>query len=201
MSAIENIYKTLSRLKIYDLKAKYINAELCAYNVGLSYIENKIDEILKSVFVFLGEDVQLKEFERLLCLPASKNSNIENRRDMICNRLSITKNDYTKEGLTKAIRSVGFDATIQELPEIGKIKIINKGFLNNYDSLDEIKKAMVSILPSHLDFEIDMGLLTWDMFDKKYLTFSELDENDFSWEQFDLNGHRLKGGKDNAEQI
>lgn len=194
MSAIENIYKTLSKLKIYDLKGKYINAELSAYKVGFAYIENKINETLKNAFVFLAEDNQLKNFERLLLLPCTKNSTIENRREMICSRLAITKNDYTKKGITKAIRSIGFDAQVTEIPESGKIKILNNGFLKDYDCLDDIKNAMIKILPAHLDFELDIGVLTWNMIKEKDLSCLEFENNDFNWEQIDLNGHNLKGG-------
>ncbi|MEG1993933.1 MAG: hypothetical protein RR048_03400 [Oscillospiraceae bacterium] len=127
-------------------------------------------------------------------MPTAKNSSIDNRRDMICSRMAITKNDYTKMGITKAIRSIGFDAEIEEIPQSGKIKICNHGFLKEYDSLDEIKSAMLKILPAHLDFELDIGVLTWDMFEKKNLTFSGFDANEFPWVQLDLNGHNLKGG-------
>ena len=194
MGAIDNIYKTLSKLKIYNLKGKYINAELSAYKIGFEYIENKINETLKGAFVFLAEDSQLKNFERLLLLPSTKNATIENRREMICSRLGINKNDYTIQGITKAIRSIGFDAKVIEVCENGKIKILNKGFLKEYDSLDAIKNAMIKVLPAHLDFELDIGVLTWNMLEEKDLSCIEFENNNFNWEQIDLNGHNLKGG-------
>ena len=70
-------------------------------------------------------------------------------------------------------------------------KDVYKRQLLEYENWEQLKKQIQALLPAHLPAEFDVGILTWEMFDGFSLSFIDWDSADFSWQWFDINGHKL----------
>ena len=79
------------------------------------------------------------------------------------------------------------------------LRLYDAEIIGGYQTLDEVKRQVLKMLPAHLEAEFDIGVLTWEMFEGFGLDFSGWDARDFTWEWFDLNGEKL-GGRENAKQ-
>lgn len=193
-SYIENIYKALAKMRIYNLKGEMIGGELAAYDKGFRYIEEKLKSLWNLPFPVLCDKADLENYRRLLKIKNSDNATDEAIREMVKTRMTVTNKDFTLEGITRALKSVGLDCVVFEDNKNGKIKVTAKGFLDGNLGYDVIREEIGKIAPAHLEFEFDIGLLTWNMFEEKDLSFSELDGNNFTCEEIDLKGHLLKKG-------
>ena len=192
MNSKQRLYRLLSPLKLYSLRGNtLVDAELASYLAVMQIVEQKLRQLYSGLFVALADGQQLKRWERMVGIPIKENVSLEERRRMVLERLSVTPQDFTKEGLQKALASAGIQVEIQELPQEGKIRIISKGITGGHFTLDEVKQAINRFLPSHLTTEFDIGSLTWEMFDQKDYTFAQWDGKGATWEYFDLNGEML----------
>ena len=180
---------------IYDVKGELISAELDSYEAGFLVLREKLEELKSSPFACCCSKSQLEKYRELLGIRISQKTPLENAREMVKTRLATKEDGKTLDDLRAGVRFAGFDANIIEDKERGKIKIEVVSFLDNYLSYDEMKNQTKKIVPCHLEFELDVGIMDWNMLEGKDLSFSQLDGNDFTWESIDLKGHLLNGGK------
>ena len=75
---------------------------------------------------------------------------------------------------------------------MGPLTLTGASSAGGFDSLDQMKRHVYAMLPAHLEVILDIGSLTWLLFDLKNLSFSHLDSLDFTWEWFDLHGEELE---------
>ena len=172
-----------------------LTGELLSYDQGFRYIEEKLSSLKALPFLSLCSKEDLERYRRLLRVKKSDKATDKAVREMVLAKFSMASNGYTLEKITKAFKSIGLDCVVSEDTKNGKIKITAIGFLDENKSYERIKEELKKIAPAHLEFDFDIGILTWEMLDKKDLSFLELDENDFSWEEIDLKGHLLEKGK------
>ncbi|MEG1869573.1 MAG: hypothetical protein RR205_01855, partial [Oscillospiraceae bacterium] len=83
----------------------------------------------------------------------------------------------------------GIEAKFEEKGE--ELVVRGQRYLNTYSGIDEITKTMELFLPAHITATLNLGVMTWDMFELKALTFTALDNADFDWEYFDTCGEKI----------
>ncbi len=192
-TAFEGMLNTLGPMKLYDLsEGSLIWCELAAYEAGFSVIREKLEKLWADSFIQTCTQERLAQWERLLRLPSRSSASLENRREIVGYKLAVAPGDYYLEGMTRSIRAAGLDAQIVEDPPMGPLTLTGASSAGGFDSLDQMKRHVYAMLPAHLEVILDIGSLTWLLFDLKNLSFSHLDSLDFTWEWFDLHGEELE---------
>ena len=189
----------LEPLRFYDLSGgSVVTAELRAYGAALERFLARSRETLDDLFPQTCSLQRLARWERLLDLPVDRTDEAS-RRAMVLAKLSIGEGDFTVEGMRRSVLAAGLSASIREDWEAGVLSLYDAEIIGGYQTLDEVKRQVLKMLPDHLEAEFDIGVLTWEMFEGFGLDFSGWDARDFTWEWFDLNGEKL-GGRENAKQ-
>lgn len=184
--------EALLPLGLYDLSpSSFVSRELDAYAAGFALVEEVLRRVEEDSFVSSCSGGALARWERLLGLPTQEAASLESRRETVLARLSIRPGDFTLPRLEQSVSGAGVKVAITEHPPRGALSISFVDTLLEYEDWEQLKKQIQALLPAHLEAEFDVGVLTWEMFDGFDLTFFSWDEEDFSWQWFDINGHKL----------
>lgn len=200
MDSLKQLLELLQPMRLYRLQqGSLIHSELSAYGAAIDLLWQRAEKLEKALFIDSCPPERLSQWEMLLGLPVNRAAETA-RREMIRSKLSITEQDCNLQGMVRSILSAGLQGHIGERPPMGALHIYDAQIIGGYSSLDEVKAQVNAMLPAHLLTEYALGVLTWEMFDAKGLTFDRWDAADFTWEWFDLNGEKLKGEEENAKQ-
>jgi len=186
-------------LGVYRLSQNsLIDCEIAAYESAFEMLEELIAKILSQSFVQTSEGSGLSKHERLVGLQERPNMSLESRRELIIYRLSTSPFDFTHSGMVNSVRAAGLDAEIIENYAEESLTLISKRLIDEFLELDGVRANVDTMLPAHLIALYDIGIMTWYMFDLWDGRWTEWDSKDFTWAQFDLNGHYIFGGINNA---
>lgn len=191
------MYKLLSNIGLYSFQKwnginpqpsnlTHVQCELEAYIAGLQCIENEIESIITNVFPQVADEQNIANFERLLCMPVKPQVPLLNRRKMVLDRLSIGPNDFNVNGMMRALRSVGVESDISEIPNQQKIKVTVKNVIGSFLSLDEVKSAVDAVAPAHLLLDVDTGSNSWVQMDFLGRSWTQLDALGKSWNNIEI---------------
>ncbi|MDR2931791.1 MAG: YmfQ family protein [Oscillospiraceae bacterium] len=188
----ENMQAALLSTGLYSLgEGSLVAAELDAYDAAFSIIEALLRDMEAQVFVQTATGDALAAHEKLVGLGVRAGLPDESRRDLVCYRRSVAASDFTLQGMLRSMRAAGLDAAITEHSPEERLTVQSNSFIDAFDGMDAVKARLSAMLPAHLDWEFDTGVLTWDMFDAKDPNWDAWDAIDFSWDIFDIDGHNL----------
>lgn len=149
MTAYESMVNKLLPLSIYNIATdSLIEAELRAYAEVLQELYDDVDDALKECFVQTAEGEGLTSLE-LMTRAYESGDTLEERREKIITRLSIKPTDIGVEGLKKAVKSLGLDCNIREVPPNSWL------YIDILTNVDESKRSFVEaevkkFAPRHL---------------------------------------------------
>lgn len=191
-TAAAGLYRALDRLRLYKLDGgTLVDSELHSYDAAFSRVERLLGEVEKQAFVQTADGEGLIAHERMVGLGERPGISPEIRRALVLYRLSVAPFDFTAEGMKRSLKAAGVDAELIENYPEESVTVRSNQFLDEFDGLDSLKARISEMLPAHLDWEFDTGLLTWDMFDGKGIDWNRWDAIDFTWDMFDIDGHNL----------
>lgn len=168
------LYNIVSGSNIYN--------EIKAYSCVLDETRDLLEETLNECFVSSSNSFGLENREKMFGNTRSDYSN-EERRSMIIYRRTLGENDFTKSGLEKFLTSFGVKSySVLEMPDLEQIAIYIYGDFSDVD-IAWIKNEITLVLPAHLDFDIYFNGISWDSIDNKNLTFQDMDDYDYTWEE------------------
>lgn len=186
MDIIDSMKQKLSVFSIYDLENSdsLVLTELKAYAKGLEYLKESLDELERECFLSTAQDFGLDLREKVF---SSKKDDLtlDERREMLKYRYSITSNDFNKSSIEKALISAGIRCYIIENPGNQSFYI---NCLERFDttlSEEESQKLAEKFLPAHLTYEFDFRPLQWAQIEDKDLTFQDMDDADLTWDEID----------------
>ena len=186
MSRLDSLVKSLSAVGLYSLeKGTYVRSELEGYAVGLDILRTELEIILRECFFSTAESYGLERRERLWGKVRDKET-AEIRRDMLTLRNSFGFDDFTPEGVKKALRFLGAEGTVEEFPSLFRVVIDLRE--KNYTQGERkfILSQIKNVFPAHLEADVVFRGLDWNASDKKALNFSQIDNKAYTWEQIDL---------------
>lgn len=191
-NSIKNIRDNLKKTMLYDLSPESnITAELMAYDEGFAVLEAKLSQIENSIFVQLAEGESLQKHERLVGLYPRFSSSLKSRREIVMHRLSITPDKFTPEKMLKSISAAGIKGKISEFKSQEIITIVIDNIIDPSLNMEQIKQSLESLMPAHLEWSFDYGVLTFNILDAKNITWSIWDNGNFTWNIFDQKGETL----------
>lgn len=185
MSSLDSMKQKLRPLGFYNLSdGTLINAELSSYAVVFDEISEMLAEIERECFVCTAESYGLSIRERMLG-PEQTNKSVEERRNQLLYRSSITANDFTKSSIEKAIATAGLNGSIVEYPTQNSVHINCSGLIDNSLDKDDAQKMVEEFLPAHLNYIFNFSTLQWDTIDANGYTFDEMDDQNLTWNEID----------------
>lgn len=188
--SLERMTGAMERLGIYALRCQsLVDRELAAYDAGFAAAQKVLDDILRGAFVQTAAGDALERHEAMVGLSPRQELDDDTRRALVMYRMGTAPLDFTKEGILNSIRASGMEAeliedTANEAVTVKSIRIIDKSL-----DLDRLMAGIDAMLPAHLEYQIDMGEMSWDMFEMSGASWDEWDGKDFVWNDFDLYGH------------
>ena len=168
-----------------------IDSELLAYDTAFYVLEDLLRGIEKQAFVQTADGQSLIAHEKLVGLGERRGVSLENRRQLVLYRRGLAPYDFSAEGIVRSLKAAGLDAELIEQGPQEKIILRSHLLIDAFEDLDSLKARISAMLPAHLDWEFDTGLLSWALFDQYDTSWVAWDTVDFTWEMFDIDGHNI----------
>lgn len=185
MTALDSMIKKLTPLNVYDLSSSsLIYAELVAFAVGLDFLRDSTDMLLKECFVATAEDFGITERERMWG-NIRTDLTLDKRRTMLTRRLSFSPQDFTPEGFNKVLEFMGIEGEIEEQPKALRISL--KLTQREYSAAlrEWIVAQLKGLFPAHLLWDVVFPGFCWSDIDTSGNTFSAIDAKGYLWQKID----------------
>lgn len=190
--SIAECYRLLRPLRLYSLSgSSLVDAELLAYDAGFGIIEALLNGLCREAFIQTAVSFGLVRREQMLELWKPPQSNIAKRRALLLYRLAVAPNDYTLNGIISSVKAAGLNAQVIEDLINERIKIIEDGFIGDFENIDAVKDGVRHMLPAHLDADFEIGNFTWAQFDATNISFAQFDAKDATWAKLDILGGEI----------
>ena len=185
-NSIGNIIERLAALRFYNLHSgSLVHAELAAYDAAFIILEEMLADIRRDAFVQTAGGDALRRFEALVGLPARADVDAGSRRELVVYRMSVAPYDFTAAGMLSSARAAGVEAGILEDPLNERLNVSSHALIDPTLTIDLARERLESLLPAHLDWELDFGSTTAADFDSLDLTWNEIDALDVVWQNAD----------------
>lgn len=177
----------LEPLKLYALgTGSLVDAELAAYETALAAFKAKLEDVLVQAFAQTATGEGLAKHEGAAGLRQRTDLDDKARRALVLYRKSVAPFDYTLAGMLNSIRAAGLYADIEQNSGEEKLKIVCRGLIDNFADIENLKTCLAEMLPAHLEAELDIGGITWELIEGLVSTWRIWDSKDFTWGQFDI---------------
>lgn len=185
MNMLDSMKSKLEPLCLYNFSdSSLVNKELKAYVEGLNNLYDMLKELEKECFISTAQDYGLSLREKMYSSVRS-NLTIDERREMLNYRYSITSNDFNKQSIEKALIAAGIRGYIIEVPKENKIYINCLELFDTMVTKNMAQEEAEKFLPAHLLYDFDFRPLQWIQIEDKNMTFSQMDAKDLTWNEID----------------
>ena len=183
MAVYEKLIERLAPVQVYDSGAEKLHWELKAYAAEIERMYAALGVLFRERFIGTAEDMGLCAYEALFG-PVRSGESAADRREKLLLRLNLGNGDFTPAGIRRALDSFGFDYTLSEFPQIGKL---NVNAAADYIPAEQawIRREVEKIIPAHIEFQLTFNTMTWAQWDALDRTFSAIDAEDQTWRQID----------------
>ncbi len=186
MWALTQLTALLQPLGLYKLATgSLLDAELAAYACALQAFKDALDDLTDDMLVASATPARLTVWEGLLALPQRPDLPAHHRRRRILYSLSTTPLSFTPVGLQASLMGVGLVVSLQEQFAARQLALTVTAFIGNYPNVYEIIAAARRVLPAHLECQVDVGGLSWQMFEERYENWQALEGEALTWEALD----------------
>lgn len=185
MQALDSMKAKLKPLGIYSLNEdSTVFYELSAYAEGLSILDDYLNELENECFVSTSSSFGVNLRENLFSY-SKPSSNLTLRRNLLSYLLSVSTNDFNKQGLDKAVIASGINGFVYDRPGDGKIYVNCNTLQDNFTSKSEAENIIKQFLPAHLEPIFDYSILSWNYIDSLDNTFDNIDSKELTWDDID----------------
>ena len=180
---LDSMKRAIGAVGIYDVSAPALNAELSVYSDELERLYTALAAILPERFLSTAGDEGLSAYERLFG-PARSSMSPSERRQRLKQRFSLGGGSFTVEGVEQALDSFGLSYLIDEHPAYDRLNIIAQ---TDYSRAEQafIAAEVGKIIPAHIEYQMVFNTLMWSELDARDKSFSQLDNDNLTWEQID----------------
>ena len=186
MTIYSHMRAALRAIRLYNLRAEHLSAELHAYADELERLDDDLEDLLPERFLHTAKDKGLSAYEELFG-PARSDLSLRDRRRLLLLRLSLGSGDFTPDGIRQALDSFGLDYVITEFPAYDRLNIIAQTDYSQ-EQQNFIRTETAKIIPAHIEYQLVFNTLTWSELDARNKSFTELDGDNLTWEQIDALG-------------
>jgi len=182
----ESVRENLAALRVYNLtEESLVSAEIAAYDTAFKILEDKLAEINRDAFVQTAEGDALRRYVSLVGLPPRRDVSTASRRELVIYRMSVAPYDFTATRMLGSARAAGIEAEITEDPPGERLRVDTHAIIDPSLTSDLARERLESLLPAHLEWELNFGLSTWEHFDSLDKHWSKIDDLNLKWQQAD----------------
>lgn len=175
-----SIRAVLERLTVYDTENAALSAEISAYEKGLGFVLDAIDEVLGEAFVQTASHDGLNKRE-LLFRPVNTRISDDDKRALLIERNTLR--GCFVEDTEKRLGGTGIIGNIVENHLDGAaINVLGLAGI----SKEEAVREAAELMPAHLPLYLDMTGETWEAVDLKDRTFDQADSSGGCWDQAEI---------------
>lgn len=194
-NSITNCYQLLRPLHLYALSGNtLVDAELAAYDAGFALVEDALNTLVRETLIQTATGYGLSLREQIMGLWLRRANSNEKRRELLLYRLSVAPNDYNLVGMHSSMRAAGLNAKIVEDIPNERIRIIEDGYISDFENIDAVLEDIRHMMPAHLDADFEIGNYTWAEFETACVICDEFDAKDVTWGKLDIDGATIFGG-------
>ena len=175
--------RLLSATRLYDLSADGpLLWEIQAYLAGFALVEERRKEALDACFPQTCGEERLRQWERLLGMAYLPGAALEERRELVLRRLAVGPGDNTAEGILRALRAAGVEASITEDTQ-NRTLTVQITDIGAYGSLSEAQAQAEKMMPSHLEIWYLLDGPTWLQVQFANYTWEAIEALDHTWRE------------------
>lgn len=178
-------YLALMLLEVPTLMRKdpLINDIYQSINTVINNMDGDIQSVFNERFVDYATGKGLEFLEYRLGISTDPFKSLDQRRSLIKARLkSKGKVKLSKiDNICESWINGQVDTSISEDGII--VKFVSVG--GQPDGVDDLKKTLMSIIPSHFKIEWEYTYLTWDMFEAYDWTWDEFEAQNLTWTELE----------------
>ncbi len=153
--------------------------EINACAAGIDGLDREMEALLSGLFPKSASEQELELWEKLF-RPQVSGGSLEERREMLNQRLSMNPRRFTPREFSPMLRAAGLAGEVLE--QAGGLRILAGKRLGLTE--EEIRRELDEILPAHLPWEW-VEEMNWAALDAWAVPFSVLDGRGLSWETLD----------------
>ncbi len=186
-SAWQNMTEKLHSLGIYSNRTDtVIDKELRTYGTALADVTTTADSLLREIITDTATDYGLSLREKLWGVVRSDVS-LEERRENIRKRMTINANDFTLEGMTAFLSSLGIEAEITEVNDQYRIYIhVTNGENFSIPIRKYLTQQINEYFPAHCMVFTDYRTNgDWDSLDARRILFGVYDSYHYTWDDLE----------------
>jgi len=174
----------LRPLGIYDLAAGCANeSELYALGRALDAVAEELETAERESHIATAEGMGLDLRETLFAnRPAAPDT--EQRRAAIIALLQIDSGSLTPEAINRTLVGCGIRAVAEEV-DTGHLRVRFPSVGGVPEEFERIRKAVLDILPCHLETEFFFRYITWAECETQGFTWAAVEATGHTWESFE----------------
>lgn len=187
MSYERYLKELLTPLGVYDTENGYGAAELFALGAAMDEASDNAETAERECTVSTAEDYGISSYEEILPVkPVYRNT--DTKREAVSALLRVDDMSFTENALNGILCGCGVPALVRETDTAGTVEVSLPGTKGEPDDMDEIKSAVESILPCHLDVIYRILYITWEELEREFSTWAELEQTELSWKELERYG-------------
>ncbi len=163
---------------VYRAGARFAGAELNTVAAELDRLFLKIESLETESLPTTARGLGLEQWGALLGLKPAAGSTEELRASILA-LLGI--HGFTLADMNAGLGGCGLPAEVREAGTPGVVEVSFPGTAGIPADFDRLKAVIEEILPCHLEIRYAFWFMTWEEWEKLFLTFENLDRSGLSW--------------------
>ena len=186
MNCLESMVSLLRPIGVYSLTPESaVYCELQSCYAGLKLVEDELAAMGQEGYIQTAQGIGLRTWEEAIRSTAMESDNLHNRRDVVLYTLSRMPQDYHLSGMLRGLRSLGLNCELTEDIENHTVRVDVLSYGGTLKNYEDVYKRVCDILPAHIGVTLNMGIMTWALFDAQDYSFDERDSADLTWDTFE----------------
>lgn len=149
MQSFNRIIDELKKTKLFNLSENSkAGADIYIFIDCLKVLNERIDLLFDSCFLSDINPVSHNRYCKLFSL--SEVISLKTLKEVVLRRMAITNKDFTKEGVKKCLKAIGFEATLVEATQTGIVKVSITKDMELYNTIEEKEQHIKECMPCHV---------------------------------------------------
>lgn len=187
MSYEEYLKTLLAPLGVYDTENGYSAAELFSLGAAMDEASDSTETTERECIVSTAEDFGLLNYEKILPVKPV-NRNTDTKREAIAALLRVDDTSFTENALNGILCGCGVPALVTETDIPDTVEVSLPGTKGEPDDMDEIRCAVESILPCHLNVIYRILYVTWEEVEQEFPLWIDLEDAELPWKELERYG-------------
>ena len=172
---------------VYDTESGYGAAELFALGAAFDETSATAETLERECTVSTAEDYGLSNYVKILPVrPVERNT--DTKRDAVAALIRVDDASFTESALNGILCGCGIPALVAETGTANAVVVSFPGTRGTPDDIDEIKAAVESILPCHLNVAYHIVYITWGEMESQLPLWTDIEAQELSWKELERYG-------------